>query len=61
MLTLNYNPSLYSIILYKGKKHNDSTVNLKPPRGFQKLIIPVKNKIGKPIPNLVEVIFVKPK
>jgi hypothetical protein len=50
MLTLNYNPSLYSIILYKGKKHNDSTVNLKPPRGFQ-----------KPIPNLVEVIFVKPK
>ncbi len=61
MLTLNYNKNDYSIIKFVGRKHQDSVKNLTPPIKFKKLLIPVMNRVGKPYPNLVEVLFVKPK
>lgn len=61
MLTLNYNQNDYSIIKFVGKKHQDSVKNLTPPTKFQKIMIPVINRVGKPFPNLVEVLFVKPR
>lgn len=59
MLTLNYNLNDYSIIKFVGKKHQDSAKNLTPPSRFQKILVPVMNRVGKPYPNLVEVLFVK--